>query len=102
MKQYDVVPNPFRRAMPNVPFLLVLQHDRNTDSPRVLVAPLSSSAKSSRRDVELTVSGKRYVLLPLDLSPVERDFLTRPPVANLAHDSYAIQTALDIVFSAAG
>lgn len=102
MKQYDVVANPFRRAMPNVPFLLVLQHDRNEGSPRVLVAPLAENAKASRRDIELTVSEKRYVLLLLDLSAVQRDLLTRPPIANLVHESYRIQTALDTVFSAAG
>ena len=88
--------------MPNVPFLLVVQHDRNTDSPRVIVAPLSDRATASRRDIELTISGKSYVLLPLDLSAVQREALRRPPVANLAHESFRIQTALDIVFSAAG
>jgi len=102
VKQYDVIVNPFRRAMPNVPFLLVLQHDRNGDSPRVIVAPLSTNAKASRRDIELTVAGKRYVMLPLDLSAVPRESLRQPPVANLAHESFRIQTALDIVFSAAG
>lgn len=88
--------------MPNVPLLLVLQHDRNNDVPTVIVAPLSNRARASRRDIELTVSGKNYVLLPLDLSAVRRELLTSRPVANLAHESFAIQTALDIVFSAAG
>ncbi len=102
MKQYDVVKNPYRRAMPNVPLLLILQHDRNADSPRVLVGPLSTLGKPTRRDVALAVLGQPYVLLPLDLSAVPRDALSAAPVANLAHESFAIQTALDIVFSAAG
>jgi len=88
--------------MSDAPFLIVLQHDRNGDSDRVIVAPLSTSAQPSRRNVPLTVSGDTLVLTPLDLAPVERRLLTGPPIANLAHESFAIQTALDIVFSAAG
>lgn len=102
MKQYDVVKNPYWRAMPNVALLVILQHDRNADSPRVLVGPLSTLGKPTRRDVTLTIAGKPYVLLPLDLSAVPRDALSGPPVANLSAESYRIQTALDIVFSAAG
>lgn len=87
--------------MPDAPFLLVLQHDRNTDANKVLVAPLTLHSPPSRRNVALEVAGRIYVMTPLDLAPVDRAAIG-PPVANLAHESFRIQTALDIVFSAAG
>lgn len=87
--------------MPDVPLLLVLQHDRNTDANKVLAAPLTLSSPPSRRNVALEVAGKTYIMTPLDLAPIDRALLG-PPVANLAHESFRIQTALDIVFSAAG
>jgi hypothetical protein len=102
VKQYDVINNPFRRRMSDVPFLLVLQHDRNFDSVNVIVAPLSASAKPSRREVALSVAGQFCVLLPMELTTVARVALPARLVANLAHESFTIQTALDIVFSAAG
>ncbi|MCR6646253.1 MAG: CcdB family protein [Terricaulis sp.] len=102
MKQYDVINNPFRRQMADAPFLLVLQHDRNTDTVNVIVAPLSLSARPSRREVKLTVSGRDCVMLPMELTSMARSALPDRAVTNLAHESFRIQTALDIVFSAAG
>ena len=87
--------------MPNVPFLIVLQHDRNTDADKVLAAPLTLGSPQSRRNIALEIAGKSYVMTPLDLAPIDRALLGRP-IANLAHESFRIQTALDIVFSAAG
>lgn len=102
MRQYDVIENPLRRRMPDVPFLLILQHERNFDSANVIAAPLSTRAKSSRREVALNVTGRPFVLLPMELTSLPRSLLQGRPIANLAHESYRIQTALDIVFSAAG
>lgn len=94
--------NPFRRHMPQAPFVLILQHDRHEDADTVLVAPLSNRGKATRRDVGLDVLGKSYVLRPLQMAAVRRAALLGAPIDNLAHESFRIQTALDIVFSAAG
>jgi len=41
-------------------------------------------------------------MLPMELTSLPRGALPDQAVANLAHESFRIQTALDIVFSAAG
>lgn len=102
MKQYDVVANPFRRRAPDIPLLLVLQHERNSDSANVIVAPLSIRAKASRREVALLVRQRTYVMLPMEITSLARNSVASPPIANLINDSFRIQTALDMVFSAAG
>lgn len=68
----------------------------------MIVAPLSLSARPSRREVKLTVSGRDCVMLPMELTSMARSALPDRAVTNLAHESFRIQTALDIVFSAAG
>lgn len=41
-------------------------------------------------------------MLPMELTSLPRGALQDRPVANLSAESFRIQTALDIVFSAAG
>jgi toxin CcdB len=101
MQQCDVFRNPSVQTRKAMPYLIVLQHDRGSETSYVIVAALVPPLKSgiaSRLYPVLQVEGKQLMLLTPDLASLPRTAL-KQRIANLEHERSRIIAALDLLFA---
>jgi toxin CcdB len=102
MKQFDIIPNPFRRSRERHPFLVALQSDllaRSLDT--IVVAPLEPAASGTfadRLNPPVKVDGKSYVLIIQELVSVRKSVLGAPR-GSAAEARDAVIAALDLLFT---
>ena len=103
MQQFDVYENPSPGAHATVPYLIVLQHDRTSETHSVIVAPLVPKAKVERMTTSplypvLSIASKEHALLTTGLAAVPRAAL-KTRVSNQEADRGHIINALDLLFT---
>jgi toxin CcdB len=101
MRQFDVFRNPSAQTRKAMPYLIVLQHDRGSETSFVVVAalvpPLKSDAPSRLYPV-FRLEGKELMLLTPDLASLPRASL-KQRIASLEHERNRIVAALDLLFA---
>jgi toxin CcdB len=101
IRQFDVILNPLRGARDVKPYLVCVQHRFLDDMNTRIVAPLvprSAVLDQPRLYPAIQIEGKTLYFDPTDLVALPSRIL-KNPVANLAHDSFRITAALDLVFT---
>lgn len=103
MRQYDVFTNPTSKSRGAVPYLIVIQHDRASETSSVVVAGLAPIAKAkaiatSKLYPVIDVSGRDFVLLTPNLAAIPRQVLG-DPVANADGAHRRIVAAIDMLFT---
>ena len=101
MRQFDVFRNPSAGTRKAMPYLMVLQHDRVSETSFVIVAALVPPLKSgvaSRLYPVLRFDGRELMLLTPDLASLPRAVL-KQRIANLDHERSRIIAALDLLFA---
>ncbi len=103
MRQFDVFENPSDRTRTAIPLLLIVQHDRASETASVVVAGLAPLAKGkamakSRLYPVVRIASKDYVLLTPNMAAIPRTQLeTR--VANVDSEDRRIIDAIDMLFT---
>lgn len=103
MKQFDVYENPSPAGRKAIPFLLVLQHDRTSETRTVVVAPLVPKKNAARMPRSplypvLSIGSREHALLIPDLAAIARASL-KSRIANQEGDRRRIIDALDLLFT---
>jgi toxin CcdB len=103
MARFDVFENPSSRSRAAIPLLLVVQHDRASETASVVVVGLAPLAKAqamakSRLYPVVRVAARDYVLLTPNLAAVPRNQLQKH-VANVGKDDRQIINAIDMLFT---
>jgi toxin CcdB len=100
MRQFDVFRNPSARTRKVMPYLIVLQHDRVSETSFVIVAALVPPLKSdgrSRLYPVFRLEGRELMLLTPDLASLPRTAL-KQRIANLEQERDRIIAAIDLLF----
>lgn len=103
MRQFDVFENPSDKTRAAVPLLMVIQHDRVSETASVVVAGLTPLGKAktlakSRLYPVISIAAKDYVLLTANLAAVPRTQLKKC-VANVDSADRRIIDAIDMLFT---
>ena len=103
MQQFDVFENPSPTSRKSLPFLIILQHDRASETDSVVVAgltPLSKTSKmaKSRLYPSLNLNGKGYQMITPNMATIRRSLLQKR-VANFELDHRKIIDAVDMLFT---
>ena len=102
MAQYDVYPNPSNSAADGIPYVVVIQSDLLDALATRLSIPLSEFDDAARVPTALcpviTVKGQRFHALAHYVAPLPARLLRRP-VDNVAAQSGALVSAIDVVLS---
>lgn len=103
MRQFDVFENPFSKGRSAVPLLMVVQHDRASETASVIVAGLAPLAKAktlanSRLYPVVRIAAKDYVLLTPNMAAIPRKRLEKR-IANIESDDRRIIGAIDMLFT---
>ncbi|MGE5546573.1 MAG: CcdB family protein [Solirubrobacterales bacterium] len=101
MTQYDVHPNPSRRAAEDMPYVVDVQSDLLSDLPTRVLVPLARPGvikPSPHLNPTVDVHGEALTLLANQLVSLPRQVLG-PPVASLENRRDDIIAALDFLFT---
>jgi toxin CcdB len=101
VQQFDIVRNANAASRRQYPYVVVLQHDRISGLPTLVVAPLARADKERALDrlhPLLRVEGEDYRVLTEELAAVRRTTLG-DIVASAEDKRYALITAIDQLFT---
>lgn len=103
IRRFDVVRNPGKRDVRNVPYVLVLQSELLDGIDTRVVVPMVrpsalASTKLTRLNPEFEIDGEAVIMLTQQIASVPIHVLSKR-VANLGQEHTRIVAALDLLFS---